>query len=295
MLLACLAFFMHNGYFEKGIAIDDKTFPDAKFREQVNHYDKNGNGYLAQYECEYVYSFKTESCSSVQGIETFPNISNVDITNVDDVSALENLSKLSSLKLRDCSSVKIDFNNLKVLSTVYIDNCVLENEINMTGLEYLEKVEVTDSEYDKMVIKDCPAIQRLSDRSSSTVKDISLENLPEIYDFHCGEEAGLEKLHLINCPKLEKFKTYVTPELNEIEFKGCSVLRVLELPKCKIKEVDLRECPMLMEAINDDRTFTEESSVPSLDGTGRMQFVFDRDDYSNELLYYYGDVTFITK
>ena len=294
LLLACLAFFMHNGYFEKGIAIDDKTFPDAKFREQVKYYDKNGNGYLGQYECEYVYSFKTESCSSIQGIETFPNISNVDITNVDDVSALENLSKLSVLKLRDCSGVNLDFNKFKSLSKLNIYNCVIVNEINMTGLEYLNRIEMDDSQFDTLVIKDCPAFHQIGN-FSSTVKDIRLENLPEINSFSSVDDARLEKLHCINCPKLFTVKVTSAPELSEVEFKGCSVLQTLELPKCKITEVDLRECPVLAEAINDDRTFTEECKISRDKGTGRMQYTFDRQDFGNLLIYYYGDVSFITK
>ena len=296
LLLACLAFFLHNGYFEKGIAIDDKTFPDAKFREYVaKHWDTNGNGYLGEYEREKITTVNLESCFSIQGIETFPNIKRVDITYVDDVSALENLSKLSELKLRDCSSVKLDFSKLTELSTVLIKNCVVENEINMTGLEYLNKIELVDSEFDKMVIKDCPVFQRMTSNGSSTVKDIRLENLPTINYFGSGNDVKLEKLHFIDCPKLFQIKVYQAPELNEMEFKGCPVLKNLDLPKCKITEVDLRDCPMLVEAINDERTYTEESRISSDKGTGRMRFVFDNEDFYYQSIYYYGDVNFITK
>ena len=296
LLLACLAFFLHNGYFEKGVAIDDKTFPDAKFREYVaKHCDTNGNGYLGQYEREKVKTFSMESCFKLQGIETFPNIFKVDITYVDDVSALENLSMLSELKLSDCSSVNLDFNKFKKLNTVNIKNCVIENEINMTGLEYLKKIVMTDSEFEKIVIKDCPEFQQMDNRRSSTVKDIRLENLPELITFYSGDDARLEKLHFIDCTKLLSIKEYIAPELNEMELKGCSSLTDLDLPKCKIAEVDLRECPKLVEAINDDETFTEESTISSDKGTGRMRFAFENKEFSNCLIYYYDDVNFITK
>jgi len=52
--------------------------------------------------------------------------------------------------------------------------------------------------------------------------------------------------------------------------KGCAVLENLDLPKCKITEVDLRECPRLVEAVNDERTFTEESKILKDKDTGRM-------------------------
>ena len=296
LLLACIAFVLHNGYFEKGVAIDDDTFPDAKFREYVEkHYDTNGNGYLGEFEREKVTSISMESCFNVQGIDTFPNIVRLDLSYVDDVSAVEQLSKLSELKLTDCSSVNLDFSKLTGLKTVNIKNCVIENEINMTGLEYLEKIELVDSKFDKMAVEDCPSFQRMTSHSSSAVNDMSFVNLPKFNYFSSNKDEKLEGLHFIDCPKLLEINVGSASELSEMELKGCTVLENLDLPKCKITEVDLRECPRLVEAVNDERTFTEESKILKDKDTGRMKFHFDTKDFYYQSIYYFGDVNFITK
>lgn len=115
---------------QDGIAIDESNFPDASFREIVQGYDTNENGYLSQSEIEVVLSIHVynQGIQDFTGIEYFTNLESLYCYN-DQLATLDlsNNLKLEILMLSNTQLGCLDISKNINLRSLFCDGNQLTN------------------------------------------------------------------------------------------------------------------------------------------------------------------------
>ena len=140
---------------EENIEINEKNFPDEKFRKELlrSSYDKDQDGYFSPEEISAItkIDFRYYECESLKGIEYFTELTELDcsydkLTSLD-VSKNTKLKKLvckenqiTSLDLRKNKDLEILDCHLNQISSLNVNGCDKLYDLDSVGnpLEYLE-------------------------------------------------------------------------------------------------------------------------------------------------------------
>ncbi len=131
--ISFLVLFGKDVYATELITIDEKSFPDEKFRERMTWkgIDINQDGYLSKEEREGVTELGFSDVVDATGLELFPNVTNVSfIRGLEKVDFSHN-TKIKSLAFNYCYLDSLDVSALVDLETLNTLGCELE-EIDLT-------------------------------------------------------------------------------------------------------------------------------------------------------------------
>jgi len=128
------------------VSIDSNNFPDATFREYVTEFDEDENGTLSKSELSnvtYINLLHYESCASLEGIEVFTNLKELDCACCE-IRSLD-VSKNGKLEILSC-----DGNGLTAL--------------NISGNTRLKELWASDNWLESIDISNCPVLKQIVGR-----------------------------------------------------------------------------------------------------------------------------------
>ena len=228
LLLSAFSLMLLNGCAsKKGLPIDEEHFPDAAMREYISlRYDEDQNKRLSDEELEKVTEFKPTQ-------------------NVKDLKGMELFTKLKEVSLFELDIEKLELNENFNLEKLYISDCTIGSDINLTNHLHLKDVKITGSSAGKLSICDTQALANV-----------------ELF------ESSFSKVEIINCRNLESLSLYEISEMNELDLDACDNLLFLNVdhcgdltefnlgyaPKmydvhiteCSLKELDISGCDILL-------------------------------------------------
>lgn len=249
--------------------------PDDTFREYLlNEYDLNGDMELSMKEAEYIEAINidTKNVSSLEGIESMPNlktliattfgdntgkITSVDLsgnTNIETVCIsnncismlnVANCAKLTSLACQNNQIGSIDLNGCESLEELQCNN----NSINqIAGLNSCSKLTNINCSYNKLT--------KLDLSSASFIENVTCADNTSLYELTIPTNSSLSmidisrteirELDLSNNKYIEELKMHAC-QMNKLNLSGCTSIKELKygLTSAKITDIDLTDCTSL--------------------------------------------------
>lgn len=234
------------------VKINEKTFPDPKFRALISgrDYDKNGDGTLDANEILYIRNIYCQNMGikSLKGIEYLKELRGIYC--MDNQISDWDLSHNKLLTGIWCSGnlfTKLDFTGLVDLVWVYCHDCPKLTTLNVKNNP-------------KMAYIEC---------NTTPLKELDVTHNPELEHLMCGS-CGLKKLDLSKNPKLQhldafrnKFTTldlshnplmkrldiWDNEQLGNVNINNMKGLQTYNCAKTGIKKLDLSHHPELYKLI----------------------------------------------
>ena len=255
-------------YAASGVKINDKNnFPDANFRAVVQTYDKDGDGYLSDYEISHVMNIVCEGkgIKSLKGIEFFTDVQGLWCAN-NSISSV-NLKSNKDLHGVWCSGnplTALDFSANPELEWVYCFDCNLSsldfsNNPNMAYLECNTNPKLSslkfaaNSKLEHLMCGSCAFhTLDLSEHKLLTHLDAFRNEMTSI---DISQNTKLKRLNIWDNPKLGNVSVSHLPELQYYNCANNSVTKIdvthnpqlqeLVVAWNDLKELDLSKNPRL--------------------------------------------------
>ena len=262
ILIGCIAGGVAYCVYNRGVKIDEKTFPDETFRTYLlEKQDHNKDKWLRKDQIDFIKSISLEGCDNLQGIENFTGLTSLSLTNCKDVSEVESVTSLKSLTLTDCKNVSIDFSKLTSLERLIITNCEISYDIDFSGLQYINEIKIEDSTVGSLTFIGCPILDSIY-LHTSTADKLLIENCLLIHHVTVDEVQNITSIVLDDCPEMWDAYFVDCPDLNELALRKCNRLTIMNIIGCDlIKEVDMRGCEYIWQVFNTpDALKTTDSS-----------------------------------
>ena len=175
ILIVVIAAFCFGELFG-GIKINEKNFPDENFRTYLlEKEDHNKDKRLPTSQIEFVDYLYLTDCDNLQGIEKLTGLKSVTLVNCKDMSALESVTSLRNLTLIDCNNVSIDFSIFTNLTKLTITNSEVCVDIDMSGFQHINNIEVADSTIRSLTLNGCPILDKVYIHTSAA-DTLKIEN-----------------------------------------------------------------------------------------------------------------------
>ena len=244
-----------------GVAIDEKNFPDANFREVVKEFDKDDNNNLSTEEITAVKIMYCDSnkIASLDGIEFFTALEELhcygnDLTDID-------LSSNTALRFLECEGNKftsLDLNkNTKLKTLICYSNPL--TELDISG---------------------CTELSTLVCRNTS-LTEIDVSKNSSLGYLECSECDNLEKI--VFNKNMRHLSCAYCKKLTKLDLSGCTALEVLTCYGGNIAKLDISNTPNLITAYTKGEK-TEERSGD--DGSIRLWYNYHvHDDLSYDHTY----------
>ena len=250
VITTCIASFIFTGCGIFGFKIDEETFPDDTFRNNIiDNHDHNKDNFIEADQIEFITGFYLKGCRNLQGIEKFTNVKTLDLTRCSDLSAIESLSNLSSLYLTDCKDVTLDFRKFPNLTTLKITNCQISVDIDLSDFARIKNIEIVDSSVKSLTLKNCEIFNKLYIHDSSADK-IDIANCPVLNHITAKNVKNLSSVIVEDCPKMVSASVIDCPQVSELALRKCTDLMNISIIRCLVKEVDVRGCQYIWEVFN---------------------------------------------
>lgn len=229
-----------NVFAASGVAINSKNFPDDNFRAVVaDKYDRDGNGYLSDYEISTTMNVVCEGMGikSLKGIEYFTDIQG--LWCADNELSDWDLSNNKDLRGIWCSGnnfTSLDFTDNPELVWVYCFDCKLtslnvSNNPNMAYIECntnpLEKLDVTNN--DKLEHLMC---------GSCGLTELDLSGNPILCHLDAFNNK-LESLDFSNNPKLKRLDIWENQSLGNVDVSMLSELQYFNCSYNNVTKIDV--------------------------------------------------------
>ena len=299
ILIGCIAGVVAFCIYNRGVKIDEKTFPDETFRTYLlERQDHNKDKWLRKDQIDFIKSISLEGCDNLQGIENFTGLTSLSLTNCKDVSEVESVTSLKSLTLTDCKNVSFDFSKLTNLERLIIKNSEISVDIDLSGLQYINEIKIEDSTVGSLSFTDCPILDKIY-LHTSTADKLLIENCLLIHHVTVDEVQNITSIVLDDCPEMCDAYFVDCPDLNELALRKCNRLTIMNIIGCDlIKEVDMRGCEYIWKVFNTpDALKTTDSS----DRSGYITYYRSDDELIRHLklpqirIHCKSDVELITK
>jgi len=251
---------------EGPIAIDEKHFPDQRFRGYIaENFDKNKDGVLSEEERKAVTGLNMESMTifSLQGVEYFTELTVLDCA-YNPIEKLD-IRALTKLKVIDCGASllsDLDVSNCPDLENLICDFCALEKidlskntklkylvlsadkltELDISHNPDLEFIGIEDNPIDLLDISNQTKIRQLF-INGTFICDLDLSKLTELFELDVSG-CMLEKLDVSHCPKLQ----YLLADdcgLSELDVTHNPLLRRLVCTSNDLTGIDISQNPKL--------------------------------------------------
>lgn len=237
----------------KPITISKKNFPDKNFRTYVKKFDKNKDGKLSTKEITKVKKMVLDGdriddikelvtvskIKSLKGINTFSNLTRINIVNSNITSLNLSLPKLTYLNI-DCPSLKtFKLSNGKYLENIQIYNYNEPFKLDCGKFQNLKSLVIAgDAEiiFDDLCLEKCTKLSFLSLFNQLKADEIDLTKFTELMEIYFVGTAkkldvsGLEKLEMIDASEMG---------IEELNISGCSSLKSLYCRRNKLKKLDI--------------------------------------------------------
>ncbi|CAB4493602.1 unnamed protein product [Rhizophagus irregularis] len=219
------------------VSVVQPKMPDGKSKPR-NTKSKEQEKFNTQYSKEkeiyivgsrsILFSFFKSEFTKLEGSLEIEGFENLEIINLKDL-------KLNSLKINDCSQLnKVDLSELTKLTSLYVRDCpnLTTDYCSLIGLTSLKSLKIINcSQFKKIFdLSLFPELTSLETSGCSQLNQITgFSKLPK-----------LTSLSVINCPKLTKLDCSSTKALTELEV---SDLEELNCSNTSIEELSLNLCP----------------------------------------------------
>lgn len=237
--LYCGIFFLpHSANAASQIKIDQTHFPDKTFRKYVKEFDTNKNGYLSQKERKAVKKLKLYhwSCSldsglqsapkiNLKGMEYFPKIKNLEITNY----KVKNLNLAKLKKLVSVDLMEVGKKDGKETDTV----------LDFSQNTNLKNISIESGNTKQIYFPKNNKIQKLELSSMKQLKNLSFIHLSQLKDLSFTH-SKIEKINLNGCTNVRKINLSYN-DINKITIDACTNLEELDLYKNNLKSLDLTQ------------------------------------------------------
>lgn len=251
ILIGCIACGVAFCIYNRGVKIDEKTFPDETFRTYLlERQDHNKDKWLRKDQIDFIKSISLEGCDNLQGIENFTGLTSLSLTNCKDVSEVESVTSLKSLTLTDCKNVSFDFSKLTNLERLIIKNSEISVDIDLSGLQYINEIKIEDSTVGSLSFIGCPILDSIY-LHTSTADKLLIENCPLIHHVTIDEVQNITSVVLDDCPEMWNAYFIDCPDLSELALRKCAKITTMNIFRCDlIKEVDVRGCEYIWQVFN---------------------------------------------
>lgn len=230
--------------------------PDPVFKKLIlRDYDRNGNGILSLEEAEEItkLSLCTDSISSIEGIECFPNLQTL-ICNGSDIE--RRTGRLTRIDLRQNNRlryVEADGNNLKemLLPEGYSDieeiHCIYNRleSLNLSGCPKLKLLWCWENSLTSLNLSANQFLTDLRCAQNNFSEGLDVSPNKELRYFYCND-AYLQAIDISNNPELLEFGCY-NNYLKEIDVSSNTNLRILRCNNNLIESINVSENPELFE------------------------------------------------
>ena len=207
-----------------GVEINEDNFPDTIFREYVKkQFDKDTNNSLSETEIENVKKIDVgveeyENIGSLQGIEYFKNLTELDCRNLKSVTKIDTSSFLHLQTLvclnTGITELDVSFNTeLKML---------------LCGMTKITELDLTNNK--KLVNLNC---------HGTDLTSLDLTANSELKTLDCYSSNKLTNLNVEKNDKLEKLWCYNSEKLEKLDVSKNKNLKDLRCDYTKIKTLDL--------------------------------------------------------
>lgn len=213
-----------EGNGEENIAIEERVFPDEKFRTHVEEYvDLNQNKILEENEiesCESMNLFQ-KGIESLEGIEIFTKLKNLNCGK----------NQLTQLKLKGCESlVSLDCSKNKITN------------IDIQENDSMESLICSDNQLTTLNLQGKNALQYL-DCHNNQLQELDLTEVTALQEIYCGEN-NIEALDFTKTPNITSI-CCGDSQISSLQIQGCDKLELLECDNGKLASLDVSGCESL--------------------------------------------------
>ncbi|MBE5864433.1 MAG: hypothetical protein E7295_16555, partial [Lachnospiraceae bacterium] len=232
------------------VQINATNFPSQILRDEVANYDKDGDGWLGDYEITKIKTlkFRNVSIPSFKGLEYLTDLQTIDLYEISDVQEID-LSKNNKLvticvygfkgttplikwgsfpKVTDISALghctldvdSLDFSNTNLR---YANINVDLEELDFSDCPYMTGCHIYSENLKKISFKNDSALEYVR-ISGTKVQELDVSGLEKLRALEC-DHNNLKKLSVSDCPKLEVLLAYGNPDLNEVDLSGAPILQ----------------------------------------------------------------------
>ena len=187
---------------EGEVAIDEKNFPDAAFREIVKGYDKDSSGGLSEQEIKAVDKIQctSKNISTLEGIGYFIELTQLECSG-NNLTSLD-LSKNYKLMYLTCSNNQLTSLKLYEAPVIYNLNCSY-NQLTTLDLSNAMYLQLLSCHYNQLTSLDVSENKKLFflDCQHNQLTSLILGDNPNLALFGCSDNQ-LSTLDFRLCPKL---------------------------------------------------------------------------------------------
>ena len=253
ILFGLVFLFLVRNAAAEGVPIDEAHFPDRNFRGYVQqHFDRDGNSFLSQQECEQAEAIDLSSYSSVrsvEGIACFPKLRSLNCYNQNiDSLDLSGNPNLQYLNVYLCGLSSLDVSMLPKLQELRCENNNL-TELNLLNNPNLQWLRCGGN-----------ALTALDTSANPLLYELICSNNP-IHSLDLSKNTALTELHCFNT------------ELVSLDVSALASLRVLAVNDNHLTSLNLKSNARLqtVQCSGNTRTVTvtgntfDLSSLPGFD------------------------------
>jgi len=214
------------------VPLDETTFPDLNFRNEVGRFDTDHDLILSDDE--------------LAGAESIILSSGYVYTSYSGIEYLYNLKTFRGTNQYDSLIPSVDFSRNTKLETIICDNSGIE-KLTLGNLPNLKYLNCNLNKFTSLDLSGLPVLESL-DCHENDLGSLDLSANPCLKELHCSF-CKLEELDLSHTPLL----TYLNCEFNELHAIDLSCLKDLETLNCSsnpsLQSIDLSALTKLTELI----------------------------------------------
>lgn len=209
----------------ENIAIEERVFPDEKFRAYVEEYvDLNQNRLLEENEiesCETMNLYQKE-IQSLEGIQFFVKLEKLNCGK-NQLTQLD-LTGCEALTILDCSKNKI-------------------NSLNIQDNMELEELNCRENRLEQLDLQKKQSLQYL-DCSNNQLQELDLIEVTALKEIYCGEN----NIEVLDFSKTSNITSICCgdSQISSLQLQGCDKLELLECDNGKLASLDVSGCESLM-------------------------------------------------
>lgn len=215
---------------DKGIAINEDSFPDGDFRAYVSGFDANGNGILDSGE--------------------LANVKRIEVANTEEqhheIGSLEGIKYFTELEYLDCGGnqlTSLDVSDMTSLKELLANSNQLAS-LNISGCHKLEKLACEVNSLTSLDVSVCSELKILY-CINNRLPSLDISSCTELEQLVCISNL-LTELDVSRCTKLVRLACDDN-KLTSLDLSGCPELEELTCEYNEITELDLSKCPKLAE------------------------------------------------
>lgn len=205
---------------------------------------------------------------------------------------LEYFTALTGLNVNGTSVATLDLTANKSLLALDCGNCRYLTELNVEGLDQLEKFVISSSSglakydlsvlpetikelgvnslsYEELDFRGFPNIETVS-CTLNKLKELNLAGISTLKSLACSSNSGLATLNLSGCENLEILVSSYCQELTNLNIEGCHAITTLYIQNTGITTLDMSGFKSSLRELN---VSNNNFQLPSLKGFSALEYL----------------------